>query len=78
MADGREKLRDELIEKGIIGKEKNKKDVLRTLLLLRSKMDPDVPCVFMELSMPEDGYLQGRWQDGTSLNQCSGMSMPQG
>ncbi len=37
----------------------------RNLLLVRSKMDPDVPCVIMELNMPDDeGYLQGKWAYG--------------
>ena len=40
--------------------------MLRNLLLLRSKMDPEVPCVLMELSVPEDGYLAGKWQDGAN------------
>ena len=63
-ADMMQMCRHEYFRKLVSGKEKNKKDVLRNLLLLRSKMDPEVPCVFMELSMPEDGYLQGKWQAG--------------
>lgn len=58
--------RHEYFRKLLSGKEKNKADILRNLLLLRSKMDPEVPCVLMELSVPEDGYLAGKWQDGAN------------
>ncbi|MBR3764852.1 MAG: hypothetical protein IKK57_09940 [Clostridia bacterium] len=44
----------------------NKTDILRMLRLLRSKMEPDKPCVVAELSMPEDSdFLKGRWHYGT-------------
>ena len=58
--------RHEYFRKLLSGTEKDKAGILRNLLLMRSKMDPEVPCVLMELSMPEDGYLQGKWQDGAN------------
>ena len=40
--------------------------VSRCLRLLRSKMDPDKPCVIVELGMPQDSdFLKGRWHYGT-------------
>ena len=40
--------------------------IRRMLRLLRSKMEPDKPCVVAELSMPEDSdFLMGRWHYGT-------------
>ncbi|MBQ2952112.1 MAG: hypothetical protein IJE07_01000 [Clostridia bacterium] len=40
--------------------------IRRMLRLLRSKMEPDLPCVVAELSMPEDSdFLKGRWHYGT-------------
>ena len=42
-----------------------KKDVERTLRLVRSKMDPHKPCVVAELAMPAGSdFLKGRWQYG--------------
>ena len=39
--------------------------VRRRLLLLRSRMDADKPCVLVELKMPENGdFLRGRWHYG--------------
>ncbi len=36
------------------------------LLLLRSRMDPDKPCVVLDLSLPDgDDFLSGRWHYGT-------------
>ena len=57
--------RHEYFRKLLSGSEKDEEKVLRTLLMMRSKMDPWSPCMFMELTMPEDvGYLQGKWQYG--------------
>lgn len=40
--------------------------IRRRLRLLRSKMDPDKPCVIVELAMPQDSdFLKGRWHYGT-------------
>lgn len=40
-------------------------DVRRHLKLLRSRMNPDAPCVLIEFTLPEDeNYLMGRWQYG--------------
>lgn len=41
------------------------KDVRRMLRLVRSKMDPDRPCVVAELQMPANSdFLKGRWHYG--------------
>lgn len=41
------------------------KDIKRMLRLVRSKMDPDRPCVVAELEMPENSdFLKGRWHYG--------------
>lgn len=41
------------------------KTAKRMLRLVRSKMDPDRPCVLAELVMPADSdFLKGRWQYG--------------
>lgn len=41
------------------------KDVKRMLRLVRSKMDPNRPCVVAELEMPENSdFLKGRWHYG--------------
>ena len=41
------------------------RDVERMLRLVRSKMDPHLPCVVAELKMPEDSdFLRGRWHYG--------------
>lgn len=40
-------------------------DVRRCMLLLRSRMDADKPCVLVELRMPGDSdFLKGRWHYG--------------
>ena len=53
--------------RGLIGGEvAEKTDVTRRLKLLRSRMNPDQPCVLLELSMPEgDSFLTGRWHYGS-------------
>lgn len=44
----------------------DKTAIRRMLQLLRSKMEPDRPCVVAELKMPEDSdFLKGRWHYGT-------------
>lgn len=51
-----------LLEDRVAGEE----SVRRGLRLLRSKMEPDKPCVVVELSMPQDSdFLKGRWHYGT-------------
>lgn len=41
-------------------------DVRRHLKLLRSRMNPDAPCVLIEFALPDDeNYLLGRWNYGT-------------
>ena len=51
-----------LLQDRVTGEE----SVSRGLRLLRSKMDPDRPCVIVELAMPQDSdFLKGRWHYGT-------------
>lgn len=51
-----------LLQDRVAGEE----SVSRCLRLLRSKMDPDRPCVVVELAMPQDSdFLKGRWHYGT-------------
>lgn len=51
-----------LLEGRVTGEE----NVRRWLRLLRSRYDPDKPCVLVELSMPGGGdFLKGRWHYGT-------------
>ena len=51
-----------LLEERVSGEE----NVCRNLRLLRSKMDPEKPCVVVELGMPQDSdFLKGRWHYGT-------------
>lgn len=48
------------------GRIPDKKTCKRMLRLLRSKMDPDRPCVVAELVMPQGSdFLKGRWQYGS-------------
>ena len=47
------------------GQEKDPVRVRRCLRMMRSRMDPDKPCVLMHLTIPdEDGYLSGHWSYG--------------
>lgn len=51
-----------LLQDRVAGEE----SVSRCLRLLRSKMDPEKPCVIVELGMPSDSdFLKGRWHYGT-------------
>ena len=57
--------RHEYFRRLLSGAEKSEENAMRTMLMLRSRMDPKAPCIIMELIMPEDeGYLQGKWAYG--------------
>ena len=44
----------------------SKQDVINRMRLLRSRMDPEAPCVLVDLSLPDGTeYLSGRWHYGT-------------
>jgi len=48
------------------GRIHSRKDVLTQLRLLRSRMDPNRPCVVVDLRMPgSDSYLSDRWHYGS-------------
>lgn len=43
-----------------------KEEVVQHMRLLRSRMDPNAPCVLVDLNLPDGtGYLSGRWHYGT-------------
>lgn len=49
----------------LAGEERSEDRMRRYLRLLRSAMDPDQPCVLMQLHLPDtDGYLAAHWQYG--------------
>ena len=57
--------RHDFFRKLLSGKIATPESAKRSMLVMRSKMDPDVPFILMELGMPEDeGYLQGKWSYG--------------
>lgn len=59
--------RHEFFRKLITGQVEKKDDLLRNMRLLRSRMDPDKPCLIAELEQPCDAgqdRLTGRWQYG--------------
>ncbi len=57
--------RHEFFRKVISGKEQNPERIRRYMLLLRSKMDPDRPCVLLKFDLPDaDGYLADHWKYG--------------
>lgn len=54
----------------LVGGEKvTRKELGRNMRLLRSRMDPDKPCILMDLqkSSTEEDRLVGRWQDSDHL-----------
>lgn len=52
----------ELLDNRVLTEE----DVRRRMLLLRSRMDPDKPCVVVELRIREESnFFMGRWHYGT-------------
>lgn len=57
--------RHEFFRKVISGREPNPARVRRYMLLLRSRMDPDRPCVLLKFDLPDDdGYLAAHWKYG--------------
>jgi hypothetical protein len=57
--------RHEFFRRVIGGKENSPERIRRYLRLLRSRMDPNRPCVLVQLVMPEDdGYLPAHWHYG--------------
>lgn len=48
------------------GKLHDQDAVRRRLRLMRSRMDPDMPCVLIQFALPEGAdYLEGRWHYGS-------------
>lgn len=57
--------RHDFFRRVIGGKEPAEDHLRRYLRLLRSRMDPDRPCILMEFSLPDnDGYLSNHWHYG--------------
>lgn len=57
--------RHEFFRRVIAGKERSAEHLRRYMLLLRSRMDPDRPCVMIRFHLPdEDGYLSDHWHYG--------------
>ena len=59
--------RHEFFRKLITGRVDRKDDLLRNMRLLRSRMNPDAPCMIVELKQPDDmgtDKLEGRWHYG--------------
>ena len=49
----------------LAGTERDPERIRRSLLLVRSKMDPNQPCVAMRLAVPDDdGYIASHWKHG--------------
>lgn len=65
-ADMLQLVRHEFFRNLIAGKVAEKAAVMRRMKLLRSRMNPEQPCVLLELAMPEgDSFLTGRWHYGS-------------
>lgn len=65
-ADIMQVCRHEFFRALLEGRVEGEDSVRRCLRLLRSRMDPDKPCVLAELSIPgESDFLKGRWHYGT-------------
>ena len=60
--------RHEFFRKLMTGKIERKADLMRNMRLLRSRMDPEKPCMLMELEQPAtvvgQDKLEGRWHYG--------------
>jgi hypothetical protein len=59
--------RHEFFRKLMTGRVERKDDLVRNMRLLRSRMDPDRPCLMVELEQPvigEQDRLEGRWHYG--------------
>ena len=60
--------RHDFFRKLLTGRIEHKDDLVRNMRLLRSRMDPDKPCLLVELEQPdsaESDKLEGRWHYGT-------------
>ena len=59
--------RHEFFRKLMTGRVDKKSDLVRNMRLLRSRMDPERPCMIVELEQPSDSdadKLEGRWHYG--------------
>lgn len=57
--------RHDFFRKVIAGKEPNEEHLRHYLRLLRSRMDPDRPCLMMQFELPDDDdYLSAHWHYG--------------
>ena len=57
--------RHDFFRRVIGGKEPDEAHLRHYLRLLRSRMDPDRPCILMKFDLPDvDGYLSNRWHYG--------------
>lgn len=64
-ADMMQLCRHEFFRLLLDGKIKTRGEVVRRLRLLRSRMDPEKPCVVLELAAADgENYLKGRWHYG--------------
>ena len=58
--------RHDFFRKVIAGKEHSDEHLRRYLRLLRSRMDPDRPCLMIQFELPDaDGYLSDHWHYGS-------------
>ena len=58
--------RHDFFRKVIAGKEHSAEHLRRYLRLLRSRMDPDRPCLIVQFELPDaDGYLSDHWHYGS-------------
>ncbi|MBR6027850.1 MAG: hypothetical protein IKP40_02080 [Clostridia bacterium] len=58
-------IRHNYFRRMLSGAERDPQRIRRGLLLVRSKMDPDQPCVAVRLSVPDDdGYIASHWKHG--------------
>lgn len=65
MAEQMQRIRHAYFRKMISGEVYEKDAVRRKLLILRSRMDPDSPCVLIRFALPVDAnYLADRWHYG--------------
>lgn len=64
-AEAMQSVRHSFFRKLLDGSFSDRDAVRRRLQLLRSRMNPDAPCVMIEFSLPDDtDDLSGRWQYG--------------
>lgn len=58
-------IRHNYFRRMFMGTERDPARIRRSLLLVRSKMDPDQPCVAVRLAVPDDdGYMDSHWKHG--------------